>query len=73
VPLGKDGLPERTVWCVSKRPRGPAPSYAYALRKAPASTPFRPLVWLSGIRWAVEQCVEAGQTERGMAHDAVRK
>jgi SRSO17 transposase len=73
VTLCKDGLPERTVWVVIKRTRGPEPTYAYAISNAPASTPFRTLVWLSGIRWAVEQCVEEGKTELGMAHYEVRK
>jgi SRSO17 transposase len=73
VTLCKDGLPERTVWLVIKRTRGPEPTYAYAISNAPASTPFRTLVWLSGIRWAVEQCFEEGKTELGMAHYEVRK
>jgi len=73
VTLCKDGLPERTVWLVIKRTRGPEPTYAYAISNAPASTPFRTLVWLSGIRWAVEQCCEEGKTELGMAHYEVRK
>ena len=73
VTLGKDGLPERPVWLVSKGTRGPEPTDAYAIRKAPGSTPFRTLVWLSGIRWAVEQCCEEGHTQRGMAHSEVRK
>jgi len=30
-------------------------------------------VWLSGLRWAVEQCCEEGKTELGMAHYEVRK
>jgi hypothetical protein len=54
VILWKDGLPERTVWLVIKRTRGPEPTYAYAISNAPASIPFRTLVCLSGIRWAVE-------------------
>ena len=73
VTLCKDGLPERTVWLVIKRTRSPEPTYAYAISNAPASTPFRTLVWLSGIRWAVEQCFEEGKTELGMAHYEVRK
>jgi SRSO17 transposase len=73
VTLCKDGLPERTVWLVIKRTRGPEPTSAYAISNAPASIPFRTLVWLSGIRWAVEQCCEAGKTELGMAHYEVRK
>jgi SRSO17 transposase len=69
----KEGLPERTVWLVIKRTLGTAPTDSYYTSKAPVSTPLRPLVWLSGIRWAVEQCFEEGKTERGMAHYAVRK
>lgn len=73
VTLCKDGLPERTVWLVIKRTHSPEPTYAYAISHAPASIPFRTLVWLSGIRWAVEQCFEEGKTELGMAHYEVRK
>ena len=71
--LCKDGLPERTGWLVLKRTCGAEPTYAYAISNAPASIPFRTLVWLSGIRWAVEQCFEEGKTELGMAHYEVRK
>ena len=73
VALCQAGLPERTVWLVLKRPHGPAPPYADALSKAPASIPFRTLLWLSGLRGAVEPCFEEGQTERGMAHYEVRQ
>jgi len=73
VTLCKDGLPDRTVWLVIKRTRGPEPTSAYAISNAPASIPFRTLVWLSGIRWAVEQCCEEGKTALGMAHYEVRK
>src|SRR5215467_12747662 len=73
VTLCKDGLPERTVWLMLKRTCEAEPTYAYTLSNAPASIPFRTLVWLSGIRWAVEQCFEEGKTELGMAHYEVRK
>jgi len=73
VTLCKEGLPDRTVWLVIKRTLGAAPSYAYAISNAPASTPLSTLVWLSGLRWAVEQCFEEGKTELGMAHYEVRK
>src|SRR5499425_3488741 len=73
VTLCKEGLPDRTVWLVIKRTLGAAPSYAYAISNAPASTPLRTFVWLSGLRWAVEQCFEEGKTELGMAHYEVRK
>jgi len=73
VTLCKEGLPERTVWLVIKRTLGADPVYSYAISNAPASTPLRTLVWLSGVRWAIEQCFEEGKTELGMAHYEVRK
>ena len=73
VTLCKDGLPERTVWLVIKRTMGVEPTSAYYISNAPASTPLRTFVWLSGLRWAVEQCFEEGKTELGMAHYEVRK
>ena len=73
VTLCKDGLPDRTVWLVIKRTLGAKPSYAYAISNAPASTPLSTLVWLSGLRWAIEQCFEEGKTELGMDHYEIRK
>jgi len=73
VTLCKDGLPERTVWLVIKRTLGANPTYSYYISNAPASTPLRLFVWLSGVRWAIEQCFEETKTELGMAHYEVRK
>jgi len=73
VTLCKDGLPERTVWLVLKRREGPEPAYSYSISNAPASTSLRTFVWLSGLRWAIEQCFAEGKTELGMAHYEVRK
>jgi hypothetical protein len=73
VTLCKDGLPDRTVWLVIKRTLGTEPAYAYTSSNAPASTPLRIFVWLSGLRWAVEQCFAEGKTELGMDHYEVRK
>jgi SRSO17 transposase len=73
VTLCKEGLPERTVWLVIKRTLGADPMYSYAISNAPASTPLRTFVWLSSLRWAIEQCFEEGKTELGMAHYEVRK
>ena len=66
ITLCKDGLPERTVWLVLKRTLGVEPTYAYYISNAPVSTPLRIFVWLSGLRWAVEQCCEESKTELGM-------
>jgi SRSO17 transposase len=30
------------------------------------------LVWLSGVRWAIEQCFEEAKSELGMDHYEVR-
>src|SRR2546428_6238611 len=72
VTLGKDGLPDRTGWLVIKRTLGASPTYAYYFSSAPASTPLRLFVWLSGVRWAIEQGFEETKTELGMAHYEVR-
>ena len=73
VPLCKEGLPERTVWRVIKRTLGATPTYSYYRRNAPVSTPWRLLVWLSGVRWAIEQCFEESQTALGMEHYEIRQ
>jgi SRSO17 transposase len=73
VTLCKDGLPGRTVWLVIKRTTGAEKTYSYYISNAPVSTPWRTLVWLSGLRWAIEQCFEEAKTELGMAHYEVRK
>ena len=69
----KEGLPERTVWLVITRTLGATPVSSYSIRNAPVSTPWRTFVWLSGVRWAVEQCFEEGKTALGMDHYEVRK
>lgn len=73
VTLSKAGLPDRTVWLVIKRTWGAEPRYAYAISNAPRSTPLSTFVWLSGRRWAIEQCFEECKGEVGMDHYEVRK
>jgi SRSO17 transposase len=73
VRLCKDGQPAQTVWLVMKRSLGEHPTYWYYISNAPVSAPLRLLVWLSGIRWAVEQCFAETKTELGMAHYELRK
>src|SRR5216683_166645 len=73
VTLCKNGLPDRTGWLVLKRTLGSSPTYYYYLSNAPVSTPLRVLVWLSGVRWAIEQGFEETKTELGMAHYELRK
>jgi SRSO17 transposase len=73
VILSRHGLPEKTVWLVIKRTLGDDPRYSYYISNAPASTRLKTFVWLSGIRWAIEQCFEEAKSELGMDHYEVRK
>jgi len=67
------GLPQRTVWLLIRRTIGNDPQYSYFISNASTSTRLKVLVWLSGLRWAIEQCFEETKTELGMDHYEVRK
>jgi hypothetical protein len=73
VTLCREGRPDRAVWLVLKRTVGAEPLYRYYISNAPRSTRLPTFVWLSGGRWAREQCFEEAKTEPGMDHYAVRK
>ena len=73
IKLCKDGQPTTAVWLLLKRTLGAHPQYWYYLSNAPMSVPLRLLVWLSGVRWAIEQCLEETKTELGMDNYEVRK
>jgi SRSO17 transposase len=73
VTLCGDGVPARTVWLVMKRTMGETPSYWYYISNAPLSARLPLFVWLSGLRWAIEQCFEETKTELGMDQYEVRK
>jgi SRSO17 transposase len=73
VTLCQDGLPVKTVWLVIKRTIVGVPSYSFYISNAPVSTRLKTFVWLSGIRWAIEQCFEETKTELGLDHYEVRK
>jgi SRSO17 transposase len=73
VTLCRDSRPTRTVWLVMQRTMGANPSYWYYVSNAPVSTRLPLFVWLSGLRWAIEQCFEEAKTELGMDQYEVRK
>jgi SRSO17 transposase len=73
VVLARDGLPEKTVWLLIRRSIGDEPRYSYYISNAPCSVRLNTLVWLSGLRWAIEQCFEECKTELGMDQYEVRK
>jgi len=71
--LSAGGLPQKTVWLVIRRTLSDDPEYSYFISNASSSTRLKTLVWLSGLRWAIEQCFEEAKTELGMDHYEVRK
>ena len=73
VILCKDGQPTRTVWLVVRRNIAPEPEYSFFISNASTSVRLKTLVWLSGLRWSIEQCFEETKTELGMDHYEVRK
>jgi len=73
VVLAKDGLPQKTLWLLVRRTPGADPTYSFYISNASDSTRLNTFVWLSGLRWAIEQCFEETKTELGMDHYEVRK
>jgi SRSO17 transposase len=73
IVLSKNGFPDKTVWLIIRRTIEKNPTYRYFLSDAPISTRLPTFVWLSGLRWAIEQCFEEAKMELGMDHYEVRK
>ena len=71
--LSHNGLPQKTVWLIIRRTIEDQPVYKYYLSNAPISARLSLFVWLSGLRWAIEQCFEETKSELGMDHYEVRK
>ncbi len=73
VTLMKDDLPWKTVWLIVKRTIDEEPTYYFSISNASSCARLRLFVWLSGVRWAIEQCFEETKHELGMAQYEVRK
>jgi SRSO17 transposase len=73
VVLSNNGLPEKEVWMLVRRTMGKNPEYSYYISNGSQSVKMSTLIWLSGLRWAIEQCFEECKTELGMDHYEVRK
>ncbi len=73
VILSAAGLPKKSVWLLIRRTLGEDPQYGFFISNAMSSTRLNTLVWLSGLRWAVEQCFQETKTELGMDHYEVRE
>lgn len=65
VTVAENGLPWETVRLIVKRTTGKNPACSYHIGNAPESTRPNTFVWLSGTRWATEQCSEETETESG--------
>ena len=73
VVLSGEGLPQKAVWLLVRRTFGQKAEYSYFISNAQSAVRFQTLVWLSGLRWAIEQCFEETKTELGLDHYEVRK
>jgi SRSO17 transposase len=73
VILSAAGLPQKSVWLLIRRTIGDNPEYSFFISNALSSARLKTLIWLSGLRWAIEQCFEEAKTELGMDHYEVRK
>ncbi|MFZ1983217.1 MAG: IS701 family transposase [Desulfatitalea sp.] len=73
IVLSANGLPQKTLWLLIRRTIGDDPQYNFFISNASPSVRLKTLVWLSGLRWAIEQCFEETKTELGMDHYEVRK
>ena len=73
IVLSKKDLPDKTVWLIIRRTIGTEPLYRYFISNAPVSTRLLTFVWLSGLRWPIEQCFEEAKEELGMDQYEVRK
>jgi SRSO17 transposase len=73
VVLAKDGQPGRTVWLIVRRTPGEESNFSYFISNAGRTSRLKTFVWLSGVRWAIEQCFEEAKSDLGMDHYEVRK
>jgi len=73
VVIARDGLPWKRVCLIIKRTLEVEPTYYYYVSNAPLHTRLKTFVWLSGMRWSIEQCFEETKSELGMDHYEVRK
>lgn len=73
IVLAHEGQPTRTVWLFMRRTIEKEPVYSFYISNAPVSTRLEKFIWLSGLRWSIEQCFGEAKTELGMDQYEVRK
>jgi len=73
IVLSRSGLPRKSVWLLIRRSMDEEPRYSFFISNAPTGTRLATLVWLSGLRWSIEQCFEETKSQLGMDQYEVRK
>ncbi len=73
IVLSRGGLPRKSVWLLIRRTMDEEPRYSFFISNARAGTRLATLVWLSGLRWSIEQCFEETKSQLGMDQYEVRK
>ena len=71
--LAHSGIPHKEVTLLIRRTIEGPRIYSFFICNASTSTKLNELIWLSGMRWSIEQCFEETKTELGMDHYEVRK
>src|SRR5215211_7935862 len=72
VALARPGWPGRGFWLLARRRLSDGELAFYACF-GPARTTLAELVRVAGIRWAVEECFQAGKGQVGLDHYQVRR
>jgi SRSO17 transposase len=72
VALTRPGWPGRGFWLLARR-RLSDGELAFSACFGPARTTLAELVRVAGIRWAVEECFQAGKGQVGLDHYQVRR
>lgn len=73
ITIARHGLPNESVWLIIRRPWKQTGEYSYYISNAPEDTRLSVFVWLSGMRWPIEQCFEEVKSELGMDQYELRK
>jgi SRSO17 transposase len=73
VRLSLNGLPQHEVWAIIRRSMGNTPEYKYYISNASPDAGLAFFVWLSGLRWASEQCMKETKSELGIDQYEVRQ
>jgi SRSO17 transposase len=72
IVLAHGGLPQKTVWLLIRENHGQGTALRLFYCECPGKHQAGTFVWLSGLRWSIEQCFAETKTELGMDQYEVR-